>query len=295
MGTLYIGNTPVAPIIGSNENTGNSEFTEKLLKGTLTKITQGNLKGITEIYPYMFIAQKDLESVDIPEGVTAINNNAFYATDFYAYSTSTSEITEQSYSTKKNFTTVKIPSTCLVIGREAFRNCTALANIEFPNGCNVKYIGSGAFARTACKSLVFNNLEKIGGSTLNGAFEEMKFLKNIDFTGSTFQKIPELLFRYCDKLATVVLPSTLKIIKGYAFYYCSQLKSISLYKGFEKFSGPGIFEGSGVTTINFTGTRAEMKTILSNSYSDWDARFRGKFVCSDGNLVKNSSGSWVNG
>lgn len=298
MGTLYIGNTPVAPIIGSEKNTGNNEFTEKLLKGTLTKITQDDLKGLTEIPQYMFYSQNDLESADIPEGIRVINDSAFsgYFYTQYTVDENTNKITAVSVSNpKKKFVTVKIPSTCVVIGDRALKECGSLANIEFPNGCNIKYIGKGAFDGTACASLSFSSLEEIAGDYGDGTFSSMRNLVNIDFTGSIFKQIPKCCFQYCRALTNVILPSTITSILSSAFYMCNKLTSISLYKGFEKFDGSNIFYGSGVTTINFTGTRAEMQTVISNSTSGWDTGFTGKFVCSDGNLVKNSSGSWVNG
>lgn len=295
MGSLYLGNIPISPIIG---NTEKNEFLNNLLKGTLTKVTQNDLKGLTEIQPYMFYNQENLESAEIPEGISVINERSFAAEGYTQYTVeeNTNKIIASFKACyKKKFVTVKIPSTCTVIGVRAFNGCSSLVNIEFPNGCNIKYIDEAAFRETACSSLSFNSLEEIGEHFSEGAFEEMKNLVNIDFTGSIFRKIPPYCFCRCQSLTNVILPNTITRISTRAFQLCEKLTNISLYKGFEKFDGTSIFDGSGVTTINFTGTRAEMQTVISNSTSGWDTGFTGKFVCSDGNLVKNSSGSWVNG
>lgn len=298
MGTLYIGHTPVAPIIGSNKSTGNSEFAEKLFKGTVTKITQGNLNGITEIYPYMFAAQKDLESADIPEGVTVLRYGAFNGSAPY-YSHTFDETTGKVTTTmslkhynKTKFTTIKLPSTCTSIGPYAFVGCPELANIEWPNGCNLKFIDEQAFKGTKIATFRISSLYDMGTSV----FENCAALTNVDFTGCKLQIIKTACFKNCTSLTSVTLPSKITDIYGEAFYGCTSLKSITLPADFGGFSGASVFEKSGVTEVIYPGSKATLREIISENTEDWDFGFteKGKFICNDGNLIYSKSlCTWV--
>lgn len=288
MGTLYIGNTPVAPVIG------NSEFTEKLLKGTLTKITKEDLNGMTEIYPYMFIAQKDLESADIPEGVTVVGYSAFNGqTGYYDYTidetTGKVTMTYKHYN-KKKFTTIKLPSTCTIIGSYAFEGCQELANIEWPNGCNLKFIDFGVFSGTKITTFKINSLYEMKDSV----FENCTSLISVDFTGCRLQVINRACFKNCTSLTNVTLPSKITDIYGEAFYGCTSLKSITLPADFDGFSGASVFENSGVTEVIYPGSKETLHEIISENAEDWDFGFeRGKFICNNGNLIYSIAGHWV--
>lgn len=291
MGTLYIGNTPVAPIIGI----GNSEFAEKFLKGTLTKITQEDLNGITEIYPDMFTAQKDLESADIPEGVTVLRENAFNGkASYYDYTfdEATGGVTNfliLDYYNKTKFTTIKLPSTCTIIGNYVFEGCPKLANIEWPNGCNLKFIGGRAFSGTKIKTFKINSLYKLGSAV----FEDCTALTSVDFTGCKLQVINRACFKNCTSLTNVTLPSKITDIYGEAFYGCTSLKSITLPADFDGFSGESVFKNSGVTEVIYPGSKETLKEIISENAEDWDYGFeKGKFICNNGNLIYFTSGHW---
>lgn len=64
---------------------GGTHAFKALADGTLFEITPNMLSGITTIAPYAFCLLKDLEFVEIPEGVTEIQYRAFSMADLYSY------------------------------------------------------------------------------------------------------------------------------------------------------------------------------------------------------------------
>ena len=90
-----------------------------------------------------------------------------------------------------------------------------------------------------------------------GDYKDFRYFDEFQyFTGIT--EIPSSMFRYWSRLASIVLPETITVIKDYAFGDCSQLKSIVFPESVESL-GTGVCWGctslttvtlsSGITTI----------------------------------------------
>ena len=93
-----------------------------------TKLEAVTLPTTLELIgPNAFANCSSLASIEIPEGVTEIHQNAF------------------SGCTKLE--TVTLPTTLELIGSSAFSNCSSLASIEIPEG--VTEIGGSVFAYSA--------------------------------------------------------------------------------------------------------------------------------------------------
>ena len=78
----------IAPVGGFNRvivNVGDGRAFKELAKGTLFEITPNMLSGVTTIAPYAFCLLKDLEFVELPEGVTEIQDRAFSMADQFSY------------------------------------------------------------------------------------------------------------------------------------------------------------------------------------------------------------------
>jgi hypothetical protein len=80
--------TPVFNLVdGWNKvvvNVSDSPAFKELANGTLFEITPDMLSGITTIAPYAFCHLKDLEFVEIPEGITEIQDRAFSMADRFS-------------------------------------------------------------------------------------------------------------------------------------------------------------------------------------------------------------------
>ena len=150
--------------------------------------------SVDSIYDYTFYLCSSLTSVTIPEGVTHIGNNAFYNCDA--------------------LTSITLPEGVTHIGNNAFNNCYALTSVVMPN--SVTTIGSSAFSSyLSCVTLTSPSIEAycngIGNALLYSRFNGAR---KIQINGA--------------ELTDAVIPNTVDSIYDYAFYNCTNLKSVTI-------------------------------------------------------------------
>ena len=144
----------------------------------------------------------ELESVELPEGVTTIWGYAFNGC--------------------KNLKQVILPSTLRSIGSGAFGGCSSLTSIHVPDG--VTDIQGAAFSN--CEKLVTVNLPKSLKNYMAGIFWDCKSLKTIDIP-NTMEEIPLYMFYGCENLETVTGGQGVKKIRNRAFGLCYNLSKMS--------------------------------------------------------------------
>ena len=197
------------------------------------------------------------------------------------------------YATSKSIQNITIPSTIdgknvTEIGKEAFRDCKSLKNIELPDtletigdyafyGCytlneihlpnSVDEIGRWAFSY--CKNIQ-NVTIPYGVSKINWhTFQDCEALSNIEFLGSitkidisafegckslkviSLKNVNEILpsaFEKCTSLICVENMDKLKYIPSKAFKDCIELKEISIPDGVQ-WIGEMAFYNSGITEV----------------------------------------------
>ncbi len=252
--------------------------------GNITSITLPN--GIQSIGEFAFSDCYALAELTIPDSVTSIGGYAFY--DCYALTELTipdsvasigeyafynctglvsvklpdgiKSISARTFECCSNLTSVEIPKSVEDIGEYAFYACTLLTSISVPD--SVKSIGFGAFF--CCSSLESITLPFVGaqnytdavieqdteeGSESDNVNEEVapKYtyfayifgssthetynseyvpasLLNVVITGG--ESIDDNAFYYCSNIVSITLPDTIESIGEYAFYYCSSLTDI---------------------------------------------------------------------
>ena len=173
--------------------------------GTVADVVLQN--GTVALSPNIFIDNKDIESIVIPEGVTHISDWAF--------------------SNCESLMSVKLPSTLKSIGMGAFMR-SGIEEIILPDG--LTEIGNEAFAE--CRYLEKVTLPA-GIKALNEyVFRSCEALRSIIIPEGVTH-IDNGAFAYCYKLEEVVLPSTLKVIDDEAFGWCHALEKITLPSGLE--------------------------------------------------------------
>ena len=158
--------------------------------------------------------------IEIPEGMTVIDNNAF-----------------------KNNTKLKeviLPSTLKSIGISAFEG-TSLSKIEFPS--SLTYIGENAFANI--KTLTEVTIPK-SVETASHAFYGDINLKKVIFEDGIVT-IPSGVL-YNTGLEEIVLPSSVKTIGSYAFSNNKSLEKIYLLDGVRQIEA-GAFSGDSKLSV----------------------------------------------
>ncbi len=125
-------------------------------------------------------------------------------------------------------TEVEIPSEIdglkvAAIGKQAFYNCTNLANVNIPDGVTI--IEGSAFS--FCTNLI--NIKIPDGVTSIGdyAFCECTSLTNIKIPDSV-TSIGDYAFCKCTSLASINISDNVTSIGEAAFYYCENLTNISI-------------------------------------------------------------------
>ncbi len=161
-----------------------------------------------------------------------------------------------------------IAPSVLYIGREAFKNCTGLVDVQL----NPVELGDGAFKGcTALESVNISDastLNKIGKDCFNGctrlssfqfpltvnvigdrAFKGCSNLMSATF-GMHLTTIGKETFSGCSKLLSVYFPSQLETIDDEAFRYCVKLVSIDIPIGIRKIGKKAFADCSKLSSVS---------------------------------------------
>ena len=131
---------------------------------------------------------------------------------------------------------VKVPAqlanrAVVKIDEYAFRNCTAITEIELP--ATLEVIGKYAFA--GCLALKSITLPKTVETLKTGAFVGCTALTSVVFEeGSLLGEIGENTFRDCAALESISIPASVKTIGVAAFLNCKSMTTVVLAEGVEK-------------------------------------------------------------
>lgn len=190
---------------------------------------------------------KFLEQVDIPSGLTAVDDYAFTE----AISLSTIDLSGVS-----------------TIGEYAFSGCSSLENVDLKS---VKQMGQSAFANclilagsinlqqlSVVPEQAFYGCAKIGKILFSSSLsdigkEAFKGCTGIVGTVSLpngLETIGESAFENC-QFPDVIFPSTLKTISKGAFSMCSNLTAVTLPLGLETIGDHAFFGSTNITSITF--------------------------------------------
>ena len=140
----------------------------------------------------LYINNKLLKDVIVPDGVTSIGNYAFYGCTSLTSVTISDGVTsigESAFKKCTNLTSVVIPDSVTNIGNSAFYECKNLTNVVVPNGVNI--IEDGTFY--CCTSLtsvtIPDSVTSIGNKEIKmvGAFRECENLIEINYSGTMDQ------------------------------------------------------------------------------------------------------------
>ena len=173
-----------------------------------------------------------IESVEIPDSVTSIGDNAFVGCSGLTAFKLPIDITSIGYGAFAGCSGLKTVdltsySKLTSIGDGAFAGCTGLTSITIPD--SVTSIGSEAF--TDCTGLTAFKLPIDITSIGSGAFAGCSGLKTVDLTSySKLTSIGDSAFKDCTGLTSITIPERITLIGSYTFDSCSSLTEVT-YKG----------------------------------------------------------------
>ena len=200
----------------------------------------------------------EVTSVNIPNGVTSIGDDAF-----------------RKYTA---LTSVTIPPSVTSIGESAFAGCSSLTSITIPP--SVTSIRGFAFDR--CSNLTDLYISDIAAwcnidletEKSNPLFQNggNLYINNELATDITIPNgvtsIKQLTFCKCKSLTSVTIPPSVTSILRGAFYGCSSLTSITIPSSVTSIGGFAFYLCNNLANIYYKGTQEQWNAITKGT--DWD-------------------------
>ncbi|MBO4863560.1 MAG: leucine-rich repeat protein [Eubacterium sp.] len=196
-------------ISGAGEIDPDVRYNSEILKILDLKFRYYNavfeVTDLTIIPDDMFGGCYGLTSVELPEGLIHIGNNAFWCC--------------------VSLNSITIPQSVKTIGFGAFQQC-CFSSITIPEG--IKTIEAGLFAFN--RSLKSIKIPEGVNIIEEDAFEDCESLTSVTLPES-LRLISKDTFSNCFSLTNIVIPDGVIIIEDYAFENCISLTSINIPKG----------------------------------------------------------------
>ncbi len=197
---------------------------------------------------------REYTTYNIPQGITAIGNSAFFCCDSLisvAIPDSVTSIGDETFSSCVSLTSVTIPDSVTSIGDSAFSSCVSLTSVTIPD--SVTSIGNIAFS--FCTSLTSITIPDSVTSIGDGAFYACYSLTSITIPDSV-TSIGDWAFSSCTSLTSITIPDSVTFIGDSAFDFCESLTSVSIPDSVT-FIGDNAFSGCPNLTL----------TVPRNSYA----------------------------
>lgn len=212
---------------------------------------------VTEIAEMAFKNCESLTSVTIGNSVKTIGNDAFaYCKSLTSvtFGNSVEIIRPRAFEWCTSLTTITTPNSLRKIGDYAFYGCEELATVTFGN--QVGLLGECVFYNCKkLKSINFPNSLKIIGeycfawcSIDEVHVDDRNAWLYINFANSTSNPHPRHIYENGEEVHEIIVSSSLKEIKNYAFEGCPGITSVILPNTITNI-GNSAFVGSGLTSI----------------------------------------------
>jgi hypothetical protein len=212
------------------------EFDE--VSGKLTISGTGAMYDFDEA-PW-FAYSPSIKSAVIDEGVTTLGSRSFEAHDALA--------------------SISIPSTLTQIGNYAFKECSSLHTINFPENSQLISIGEYAFSGSGIWDIeIPASVSTIGFA----AFCDCRHLGNVQFAESSqLQKFAQYTF-VNSGLKNITLPGSLEQLQTMVFLGCTRLQTITFQSDAPSFYGD-VFGGLTITAYYPVGNSTWTDAVKQN-------------------------------
>ena len=224
----------VVPAVNAEGESGEcgENLTWSFSAGTLTISGSGAMSDFLEstMAPWYSLRDQILR-LELPQGLTAIGNLAFYGCDklmIVNIPDSVTRIGSYAFAECEGMTMLSLGNSVAEIEECAFSDCVSLKSLRLPE--SLRTIGMKAFYR--CESIpaviIPAGVESIGMS----AFAYCKSMVTADIR-CNMPIVPEWMFYGCARLVSVILPDSTESISEFAFRGCDQLTTV-YYDGSNK-------------------------------------------------------------
>ena len=225
-----------------------------LSKTALTTIGNGAFANTASLTSLM--VPKTLTAINSQDGTTTDNVDAtFYGSGLTSLDLSQTQITSIANSTfngAAKLETVKLPSTVASIGQNAFKGTTLLKNLtqEAPATSETPAPGSRATGNQLASTLTSIETRAFQGTGLESI--DLSLTRITTGLGNS-------AFQDAVSLSSVTLPKTLTAISAASFAGTVKLTSIAIPSSVNRINAGnneflGAFQGSGLTSIDLSGT-----------------------------------------
>ena len=182
-------------------------------------------QGVTGLGDNAFAYCSALKSIDLPDGLKSIELGAFRSCTSLTsidLPDGLESIGNRAFYHCESLTSITLPETLTSIGEQAFNYCDALTTIDLPDG--LESIGNRAFYH--CESLTSITLPDKVTSIGEYTFNNCTSLTSIDLPDG-LESIGNRAFYYCKSLTSIILPDKVTSIGEYAFNYCTSLTTVT--------------------------------------------------------------------
>ena len=201
--------------------------------------------------------------VKIPDGVTAIKDEAFSRCEYITgvlIPSSVTQIGSAVFRYCRGLTAISISEGVTSIGKAAFYDCTALTTIDIAD--SVTTIGESAFCQ--CSQLRSITLPKNLTAIENSMFKECHNLENVQLP-ENLMSIEDAAFARCMSLKSIHIPEKVQSIGNYTFSACYQLKQIALPDTVQNIGSEAFSHCDHLSTVTLSKNITEIKRHTFNS------------------------------
>jgi hypothetical protein len=253
IGTIvFVGCSRLSSIIVDSDNSvydsrNNCNAIIKTASNTLLYGCQSTIvpESITSIEEDAFNGHSQLINISLPNSVENIGSEAFkYCVGLVSitFPTNLKTIGIMTFYGCSSLSSITIPNSVVSIGGNAFSSCVNLEYVTIGQG--VETIEGQAFKD--CVNLLTVNYNadscvNVGGSHGSPVFENCDNFSNLNF-GENVRAVPDNIFKNCNGLQIVDIPSTISTLGKESFEECRNLSELHLGPGLT-YIGDNAFKG----------------------------------------------------
>lgn len=217
--------------------------------------------AVTRICDGAFPDCTSLTSVNLPEGITSIGDQAFINAGLTTLTTPASlrNIGMDAFRGCCALTTVALNDELSELGFGAFRLCQSLKQVNIP--LSLSTIESETFAETALETVdIPGHIEVVDSF----AFTNCNALRAVTIADGV-TAIKGGVFSDCGQLGTLTLPASLRTIGHEAFHNCEALTSVALPAGLKRLEDD-VF--SGCSSLSTVRLNPGLEVIGEDAFAD---------------------------